>query len=332
MVQVEVGVGMLLLLLVAPFVLLFLLLSFLCYPRPSRIPFKNRHVLITGGSSGIGLELAKLAASDGAFVSLLARDPHRLALAQRSISQATGTTAQVFSADVTDFQSVAAVAQQAGPVDILICCHGVSVPKSFEDLSMAEADHMLDTNLRGTMHVIKAMLPSLKNRSDPHPASIAIFSSQAGQVGLYGYTAYAASKFGLKGMSEALQQELLCHNIRISIIYPPDTYTPGYLTENKTKPEITKELSSSSSALEAVDVAKKSMNGIKAGQFCIYCNFDGLMLSIATSGMSPQPSVGLAFAEVLLAGLMRFVGLCVLWNWYKTVIKWHRGQNKAKGL
>lgn len=309
---------------------LLLFLYFICYPRASRIPLANRHVFITGGSSGIGLELAKLAAADNASVSIMARDLTRLHEARRSIADATGKDVRVFSADVKDFDSIKAVAQQAGPVDVLICSHGVSVPKALEDLSMEEVNHMLDTNLRGTLHVIKAMLPFMKNRRDHHPASIVLFSSQAGQVGLYGYTAYSASKFGLRGMAEALQQELICYNIRVSVVYPPDTHTPGYLEENKTKPEITKLLSASSNAMEAVDVAKTSINGIKKGLFSIACNFDGFMLCISSPGMSPQPSVLHALAEVLFSGLTRVVGLCVSWSWYQTLQTWHKHQNKDK--
>ena len=52
-------------------------------------------------------------------------------------------------------------------------------------------------------------------------------SSQAGQVGIYGYTAYSASKFGLRGLAEALQQELIADDIHVSLVFPPDTDTPG---------------------------------------------------------------------------------------------------------
>ncbi|MCO5592809.1 hypothetical protein L7F22_046812 [Adiantum nelumboides] len=150
------------------------------------------------------------------------------------------------------------------------------------------------------------------------------------QVGVYGYAAYSASKFGLKGMAEALQQEIHCYNIRVSIIYPPDTFTPGLAKENETKPEITKVISGCSTAMDAVDVARKAVDGIKAGNFSISCNFDGWMLCIATAGMSPQPSTVLAFAEIFLSGILRLVGLCYIWTWYQTLVKWTKQHNKDK--
>ena len=97
--------------------------------------------------------------------------------------------------------------------------------------------------------------------------------------------------------------------------------------ENETKPEITKLLSGSSAAVEAVDVAKMAINGIKAGKFSISCNFDGWMLCIATAGMSPQSSAVVALGEILLMGIMRLVALCVVWNWYR-IISNFRGREK----
>ena len=111
--------------------------------------------------------------------------------------------------------------------------------------------------------------------------------SQAGQVGMYGYTTYSSNNFALHGLAKALQQELIVHNIRVFLIFPLDTNTPGLVEENKMKPEITKLIAASSNSMEATKVAEKNLNGIKSGKFIITCNFDGFMLSIATPGMSP---------------------------------------------
>lgn len=183
---------------------------------------------------------------------------------------------------------------------------------------------MIDVNLMGTFNLIKAALPGMKNRElQRGPASIAIMSSQAGQVGIYGYTAYSASKFGLRGLGEALQQEIISDNIHVSLIFPPDTETPGFVEENKLRPELTSVIAASSGAMKADEVAEKTLNGIKSGSFFVTCNFDGIMLSVATAGLSPQKSYLMAFFEVAAAGLMRFVGLYYQWSWYRTIERWH---------
>ncbi|XP_077240662.1 3-dehydrosphinganine reductase TSC10A-like isoform X2 [Tasmannia lanceolata] len=161
-----------------------------------------------------------------------------------------------------------------------------------------------------------------ENRVDRRPASIALMSSQAGQVGIYGYTAYSASKFGLRGLGEALQQEVVADNIRVSLIFPPDTETPAFLEENKIRPELTKIIAGSSSAMPADEVAKIALNGIRRGNFNVTCNFDGIMLSIATAVLSPQSSYMMAFVEVVAAGFMHFMALYFQWSWYGTIERW----------
>lgn len=83
-----------------------------------------------------------------------------------------------------------------------------------------------------------------------------------------------------------------------------------------------------SAEMKAEDVAEKTLNGIKSGSFIVTCNFEGLMLSMATAGFSPQRSYIKAFCEVLGASFMQFVGLCFVWNWYGIVKKCTTENNK----
>ncbi|PKA52173.1 11-beta-hydroxysteroid dehydrogenase-like 2 [Apostasia shenzhenica] len=321
---------LLLLIPVLPLSFLFLL-SLIVRPRAARIPIKRRHVFITGGSSGIGLELARQAAAEGARVSILARSLKRLEEARDAIRLATGVEVAIFSADVRDAEAVARAVEEAGPIDVLVCNHGVFVPMELEKLDMEEAKFMVDVNLMGTFHLIKAALPAMKQkaRETGLPASIAIMSSQAGQVGVYGYTAYSASKFALRGLAEALQHEVIADNIYVSLIFPPDTETPGFAQEQERRPEATRLIAGASGGMKADDVAKKSLNGIKSGEFIVPCNFEGAMLAIATAGLSPQSSCVKAFLEVSAASFMRFLALCFQWNWFTIIEKWH-AENSAK--
>lgn len=169
------------LLVLLPFSLL-LFLALIVRPRPVKVPIKGRHVFITGGSSGIGLALAHQAASEGARVSILARNQDKLEEAQHSIRLSTGLDVAIFSADVQDFIAVQKAVKEAGPVDVLICNQGVFVPQELETQELEEIRFMIDVNLMGCFHLIKAALPGMKNRKDGLPASIALMSSQAGQV------------------------------------------------------------------------------------------------------------------------------------------------------
>ncbi|KAK1563770.1 hypothetical protein Q3G72_032624 [Acer saccharum] len=320
--------SLLLLLLLLPLSLL-LLLYLIVRPKPVKIPIKNRHVFITGGSSGIGLALAHRAAQEGARVSILARSLQKLEEAKQSIHLATGIEVATFSADVRDLDAVKKAVDEAGPVDVLVVNQGVFVAQELENQELDEIKFMIDVNLIGSFNMIKAALPQMKKRPNGGPASIALMSSQAGQVGIYGYTAYSASKFALRGLAEALQQEVIGDDIHVTLIFPPDTETPGLEEENKRKPQLTSIIAGSSGVMKAEEVAKKTLNGIKSGSFIVPCNFEGLLLSLATSGLSPQRSVLMAFVEVVTAGLLRLAGLCFQWNWYGSIQSWHAQKKRT---
>ncbi|KAM6585362.1 hypothetical protein CsatB_012364 [Cannabis sativa] len=310
------------LLILSPIALL-IFLYFIVRPRPVKIAIKNRHVFITGGSSGIGLALAHRAASEGARVSILARSLDKLKEAKESISLATGVDVAIFAVDVREYDAVRMAVEEAGPIDVLVVNQGVFIPQELEKQDLDEVKFMVDVNLIGSFNMIKAALPSMKDRGNRGPASIALMSSQAGQVGIYGYTAYSASKFGLRGLAEALQQELISQDIHVSLIFPPDTDTPGMAEEVKRRPQLTSVIAAASGAMGANEVAKKALDGIKCGSFIIHCNLEGLLLSIATAGLSPQRSFLMAFVEVFAAGLIRVAALCFQWNWYSSIEKWH---------
>ena len=162
---------------------LLLLLYFIVRPQPVTILIKNRHVFITGGSKGIGLALAQKAVSEGARVSLLARSLHKLEEAQKSIRLAYGVDVGIFAADVRNYDAVKRAVVDAGPIDVLVVNHGVFVPQELEKQGLDEVKFMIDVNLMGSFNVIKAALPLMKDRKYRGPASIALMSSQVGQVG-----------------------------------------------------------------------------------------------------------------------------------------------------
>lgn len=88
----------------------------------------------------------------------------------------------VYSADVRDYDAVKSALKEAGDVDVLVCNQGVFVPQELESHDLEEFKFMIDVNVIGTFHLIKAALPGMKGRKERGPGSIAIISSQAGQV------------------------------------------------------------------------------------------------------------------------------------------------------
>ncbi len=234
--------------------------------------FRNQVVLITGGSSGIGLATARSLALEGAHVWLVARTPERLADALREVQGACQYSDQrcgVIPADVADAnqaeRAVAEVTRLAGLPDILINSHGVTRPGYFQELDLAVFREMMDINYFGALHTIRAVTPGMIARGSGHIVNVA---SGAAVVASFGYSAYSASKHALRGLSDVLRLELKPHNIRVSIVYPPDTDTPQLAWETPYKPPETRDVYGGT-IISPDSVARSIVNGIKRKRYSI---------------------------------------------------------------
>ncbi len=244
--------------------------------RPILMNFKDKNVFVFGGSSGIGLETAKLFAERGANVALFARNADRLEAALRETSSFGTRPGQKFfraQVDVSDRQQVNKIAKLAvekfGAPQIVINSAGRAVPRRFEEISFEQFDETMKINLYGAWNVASALLPSMKERG----GTIVNVSSVGGFLGVYGYSDYAASKFALMGLSEVLRSELKAYNINVAALCPPDADTPGFAKENLTKPAETKAISEGGGLMKAEKVAKELLRGVERGDAVIIPGF-----------------------------------------------------------
>ena len=239
--------------------------------------FSGKHVFITGGSSGIGFAAAERLIKAGATVTIAARRADVLEEARVKL----GAKAMTLALDVAKEAEVmekAAAHAAAHPVDMLINNAGVVMPGRFEELPMDQFRWMMDINYFGTVHCCKALIPSLKARGGGHILNV---SSMAGVIGIYGYTAYSATKFALCGFSQCLRAEMWPHNIKVSVCLPPDTDTPQLAFENQYKPKETKAIAGNVKTLPAGAVAEAMLAGAAAGTFEIIPGFDGWSSALA---------------------------------------------------
>lgn len=202
--------------------------------------FRNQVILITGGSSGIGLATACQFAQEGARVWLLASNRERLALGLQEVEACAPSTDQVcgsVAADIADPDQVAAavnrVIERAGLPDVVVNSAGVVRPGYFQDLDLAVFHDMMDVNYFGALHVIQAVAPGMMQRRSGHIVNI---SSGAAVLPTFGYSAYTASKYALRGLSDVLRLEMKPYGIHISVVYPPDVDTPQHAEEAPFRP------------------------------------------------------------------------------------------------
>lgn len=235
--------------------------------------------LVTGGSRGIGLAVSKELASRGASVWIAARDDDRLALARRQIEgvrrsdqQAVGT----LRLDVADAAQVASVlgafSTETGVPDLLVNCAGVAQPGRFEELDLEIFRWMMEVNYFGTVHVTKAVVPGMIARGSGHIVNV---SSIAGFLGVYGYSAYGASKFAVAGLSDVLRAEMKPLGVGVSVVFPPDTDTEQLVYESQFKPAVTKALSGTAKALSPEKVARSIVDGVVRRRYIITPGAEG---------------------------------------------------------
>lgn len=181
---------------------------------------ENKVILITGASTGLGAETARLLASRGAKVAVAARRKEKLDKVVADI-EASGGTASAYTLDVTDKAqveaTVAAVVADFGKLDVLINNAGLMPIRPMAEVNTDEWDAMIDVNLKGTLYGIAAALPRFIAKESGHIINL---SSVAGlKVFAPGGTVYSGTKFAVRAISEGLRQEV-GENVRITSIEP----------------------------------------------------------------------------------------------------------------
>ncbi|CAF0986551.1 unnamed protein product [Rotaria sp. Silwood1] len=318
-------------------ILILLVLLYLLRPmyRPTcLLNLRDVHIVVTGGSSGIGKELAKqLLNEHQARVTILARNQKRLDECQQDLAPNNNERLLCLSVDVSgsylDIQkAIEKACQYHGnrPVNILINNAGIFFAKTFDETTANEFEQMVRINYLGAVFCTKACLPSMRQLGS---GRIVLVSSQAGQMGVYGYTSYCPTKFALKGLAESLQMELARDNIYVTVAYPPDTDTPGLIEERKTQPIETRLINDTSGILSAEEVARKIIMSTQKGSFSCWYGINGFLLECLTSGAQPITNTLELISQCLTVGLARLVVAGILNTFYAITKKGNSKKNKT---
>lgn len=191
-----------------------------------QLPLSSQVAVVTGAGRGIGAAISATLARLGASVVLCGRTSAALESTAQAIAQ-TGGKAEALTCDVTRLDSVDAAATRVeslfGRVDILVNNAGIGgFGGPLHQLPPDAWDQILNTNLRGVFYAIRVFAPMMARVRAGHIINI---SSLAGKNALPNGAAYAASKWGLNGLSYSVAEELRGHNIRVSVICPGSTNT-----------------------------------------------------------------------------------------------------------
>lgn len=182
---------------------------------------EGKVALVTGGGRGIGKETALLLASHGARVAVCSRSEAECLEVKQLIEQTYGTKAAAVTCDVSDEQQVKevvkAVADQLGPVDILINNAGAMLMKSIVEMTTEEWQQIQDINVNGSYYFCQQVVPSMMEKQD---GVIINISSIWGSKGGPNRSAYITSKHAINGFSKALGEELKPYGVRVNAVAP----------------------------------------------------------------------------------------------------------------
>ena len=229
-------------------------------------PFIGKWALISGGSKGIGKATAQIFVQLGGNICIVARTLETLNIAAEEIKTLKvdkNQLVKVISCDMSNMEQVERLFKghfkEFGVPDYSFNFVGISYPNYTDKLTIEDYKLHMDTNFFGQLNSILTVLPYYMERKEGHFINM---SSIAGYIGLMGYAAYTPTKFAIVGLSEVLRNEYKAYNIKVSIVYPPDTDTFGLHEEAKTRPEELNIIAERGGLMQPDEVAEIIIKGV----------------------------------------------------------------------
>lgn len=233
----------------------------------------RRSVIVTGGSSGIGLAAALRFAALGDDVAIIARDPKKLASAARQVRDAAIDPSQrvaTKSADLSDFSATEVafdeLAADGFVTDVLVNSAGVIYPGEFVSMPLENFEANVSCGFWSVVYPCRAVAPGMVARGRGHIVNV---SSVAGYLGIYGYTGYSAAKFAVMGFTEALRFEMKPAGVKVSVVCPPDTDTPALTFEHTLRPPETNVIAGNIKPISAEKVADAIVRAVDKGSYLV---------------------------------------------------------------
>ena len=229
-------------------------------------------VIVTGGSSGIGLASAKAFAARGADVAIVARTPDKLEAARGEL-EAVASSDQLIVAVPADLCDPVATAVAIAEIldagirpDVVVNSAGVINVGEFTQMTPEQFRGNIDSGFWSVVNPCRAIVPTMIERGTGHLVNV---SSVAGFLGIYGYTSYSAAKYAVMGFTEALRCELKPTGVSTHIVCPPDTATPALEREKSMRPPETDAIAGTIRAIPPQRVAEAITKGVDKDRYLI---------------------------------------------------------------
>ncbi|POY70915.1 hypothetical protein BMF94_6093 [Rhodotorula taiwanensis] len=254
--------------------------------RKPRFNPKDKHCYIGGGSEGLGLSLACQLAERGAHVTIISRSQSKLDKALELVKANRQYPAQIFQAyacDLTDPSAAASTlhtacrAHTSSSPDYVFACAGGCVPGFFTETSAAKHWECMEWNFRTCLNTVHEGVKAMK-ADGKRGGRVVLTSSVLALMSFAGYSTYSPSKYAIRGLAEALRNELQLYGISVHLFLPATIYSPGFENEQRLKPEVTKKIEGPDEGKSPDAVAEEMLKGLERNDFYITYEPVGHML------------------------------------------------------
>ncbi|CAI2174205.1 12113_t:CDS:10 [Funneliformis geosporum] len=228
---------------------------------------QGKHAYVTGGSNGLGRAIAKLLASKGAHVTIVARGKEDLNTALEEIKNA--------AKDCEDYKNLIFTAISA---DLTRFCK----PGIFIEQDISIFENSMQLNYFGTLYTIHDGVKRMVQQEIK--GKVVLVSSILGLISFIGFSQYSPTKYAIKGLAETLRNELILYGIDVHCYFPGTIDSPGLKEENKTKPKISSDIEGSNAELKPDEAAKILYKSLCKGEFFITSDFGGDLCRAACKG------------------------------------------------
>ena len=188
---------------------------------------KNKIIVITGASDGIGKQIALRLAKESSKLALIARDEKRLVEVSKEAKKLGAIDVKIYACDIRQTDkleiTIKSIISDFGSIDILINNAGIwQKLMPVDKISKEVVDDVIETNLLALIHITRLLLPTLRTRDE---AAIINVTSKSGVVAQEGQSVYTASKYGVRGFTEVLKIDLKDTNVKVAGVYQSGTNT-----------------------------------------------------------------------------------------------------------
>ncbi|KAK4050955.1 3-dehydrosphinganine reductase [Microbotryomycetes sp. JL201] len=253
---------------------------------------KDKHCYIGGGSEGLGLALACQLAERGAHVTIVSRSASKLEKALNQVEQHRQSPNQKlasYSCDLTSAKDAAETVTRACQAhhnlapDYIFACAGGCTPRMFLEAEVDDHMKALEWNFKTALCTVHEGVKMMKEQG--RKGKIVFTTSVLSMFGFAGYSTYCPSKFAIRGLADALRNELIMYDIDVSVFIPASIFSPGFENEQAMKSDITKRIEGPDDGVKPEQAARYMIKGLERNEYYITYEPVGHMLRTSRGGI-----------------------------------------------